>query len=59
MTFGEQNTEQQAHDQLALALEHGINFIDTAELYPAPASSNTYGQSEKFIRKDKTYWCIK
>jgi len=49
MTFGEQNTEQQAHDQLAVARERGINFIDTAELYPAPASCDTYGLSEKYI----------
>jgi aryl-alcohol dehydrogenase-like predicted oxidoreductase len=34
MTFGEQNTEADAHSQLDLALERGINFIDTAEMYP-------------------------
>jgi aryl-alcohol dehydrogenase-like predicted oxidoreductase len=34
MTFGEQNTEADAHRQLDYALERGINFIDTAEMYP-------------------------
>ncbi|MDP7544065.1 MAG: aldo/keto reductase, partial [Alphaproteobacteria bacterium] len=36
MTWGQQNTEQEAHQQLDYALEKGINFIDTAELYPVP-----------------------
>lgn len=49
MTFGEQNTEQQAHDQLSLAVEYGINFIDTAELYPAPANETTVTLSEQYI----------
>ncbi len=49
MTFGEQNSEHEAHDQLSLAVERGINLIDTAELYPAPANEATYGLSEQFI----------
>ncbi len=49
MTFGEQNTEADARSQLDLALHNGINFIDTAELYPAPASAKTYALSEQFI----------
>ena len=49
MTFGEQNTEQQAHLQLSAAAARGINFIDTAELYPAPASETTTGLSETYI----------
>ena len=49
MTFGEQNTETDAHNQLDLALQNGVNFIDTAELYPAPASATTYSQSEQFV----------
>lgn len=36
MTFGEQNTEKQAHEQLSFALENGVNFIDTAEMYAIP-----------------------
>lgn len=49
MTFGEQNTEREAHDQLSMAVERGINLIDTAELYPAPASKATTGLSEQYI----------
>ena len=36
MTFGEQNTEAESHSQLDLAINSGVNFIDTAELYPVP-----------------------
>ncbi len=36
MTFGQQNTERDAHAQLDLAVERGVNFIDTAELYASP-----------------------
>ena len=36
MTFGEQNTEKEAHQQLDFALDNGVNFIDTAEMYPVP-----------------------
>ncbi len=49
MTFGEQNTETDAHNQLDYAVQNGVNFIDTAELYPAPASAATYALSEQFI----------
>jgi len=49
MTFGEQNTERQAHDQLSLAADRGINLIDTSELYPAPASETTTGLSEQYV----------
>ena len=38
MTWGEQNTEVQAHEQLDYAIDRGINFIDTAEMYPVPLS---------------------
>ena len=37
MTFGRQNTEAEAHDQLDLALERGVNLVDAAEMYPVPA----------------------
>jgi aryl-alcohol dehydrogenase-like predicted oxidoreductase len=49
MTFGEQNTEAEAHAQLDRALAAGINFIDTAEIYPVPPRAETYGRTECFI----------
>jgi aryl-alcohol dehydrogenase-like predicted oxidoreductase len=49
MTFGEQNTEADGHAQLDYALSHGINFIDTAELYPVMARAETYGSTERII----------
>ena len=49
MTFGQQNTEADAHSQLDYALERGINFIDTAELYPVMPSAGTQGDTERFI----------
>ena len=49
MTFGEQNTEQEAFSQLDYALERGVNFIDTAEMYPVPPKANTQGLTEQYI----------
>ena len=49
MTFGEQNTENEAHAQLDFATEHGVNFIDTAEMYPIAARQATLGLTEKYI----------
>lgn len=49
MTWGQQNTEKEAHEQLDYAIEQGINFIDTAELYPVPARSETQGRTEEYI----------
>lgn len=49
MTWGYQNTEQEAHEQLDYALSHGINFIDTAEMYAVPPSKDTYGITETYI----------
>ena len=49
MTYGEQNTEQEAHDQLDFACEKGVNFIDTAEMYPVPPKQKTQGATEKYI----------
>jgi aryl-alcohol dehydrogenase-like predicted oxidoreductase len=49
MTFGEQNTEAEAHSQLDYALERGINFIDTAEMYPAMPRAETQGRTEQMI----------
>ncbi|MDY7538643.1 aldo/keto reductase [Undibacterium sp. RTI2.1] len=49
MTFGEQNTEAEAHSQLDYALERGINFIDTAEMYPVMPRAETQGSTERYI----------
>jgi len=49
MTFGEQNTESEGHEQLDYAISQGVNFIDTAELYSVPASPETYGATERII----------
>jgi aryl-alcohol dehydrogenase (NADP+) len=49
MTWGEQNTEAEAHEQLDYAIEQGINFIDTAEMYPVPPNARTQGRTEKFL----------
>ena len=49
MTWGEQNTEAEARAQIEWALEHGINFIDTAEMYPVPPAQRTQGTTEKLI----------
>ncbi|MES2321179.1 MAG: aldo/keto reductase [Pseudomonadota bacterium] len=49
MTFGEQNTEAEAHSQLDYAIERGINFIDTAEMYPVMPRAETQGATERFI----------
>jgi len=49
MTWGEQNTESEGHQQIAYALDQGINFIDTAELYPVPSKEKTQGSTEKII----------
>jgi aryl-alcohol dehydrogenase-like predicted oxidoreductase len=49
MTFGEQNTEAEAHSQLDFALDKGINFIDTAEMYPIAARKETLGETETYI----------
>lgn len=49
MTWGEQNTEAEGHEQMDYALEHGINFFDTAELYAIPPKPETYGRTEEII----------
>ena len=49
MSFGEQNTEKDAHEQLNFALDHGVNFIDTAEMYAIPPKEDTQGVTEKYI----------
>ncbi|QJR81545.1 aldo/keto reductase [Alteromonas pelagimontana] len=49
MTWGIQNTQQDADEQLAYALDVGVNFIDTAEMYPIPPNAQTYADTERFI----------
>jgi aryl-alcohol dehydrogenase-like predicted oxidoreductase len=49
MTFGEQNSAADAADQLDRALAAGINFIDTAEMYPVPPMGETMGRTEEYI----------
>ncbi|MBK8164012.1 MAG: NADP(H)-dependent aldo-keto reductase [Gammaproteobacteria bacterium] len=49
MTFGEQNSEREAHMQLDTALAAGVNFIDTAEMYPVPPKAETCGRTEQYI----------
>lgn len=49
MTWGEQNSEAEAHAQLDLALDAGVNLVDTAEMYPVPPRPETQGRTEQFI----------
>ena len=50
MTWGSQNNEAEAHEQMDYALDQGVNFFDTAELYPTtPVSAETQGDTERFI----------
>ena len=49
MTWGEQNSEPEAHAQLDYALAQGVNFIDTAEMYPVPPNAAKLGRTESHI----------
>ena len=49
MTWGNQNTETEGHQQLDYAFNNGVNFIDTAELYPVPATAETSGRTSEII----------
>lgn len=50
MTWGSQNAEAEAHAQIDLALDHGVNFLDTAEMYPTtPLAAETSGETERII----------
>ena len=49
MTWGNQNTEAEGHAQLDYAFDQGVNFIDTAELYPVPATAETQGRTSEII----------
>ena len=49
MTWGEQNTEAEAHAQLEWAVDNDINFVDTAEMYPVPPQAATQGRTEAYL----------
>ncbi len=49
MTFGEQNTEDEGHQQLDYAIDHGVNLLDTAEMYSAPPRAETQGSTERIL----------
>ncbi len=49
MTWGRQNTEAEGHAQIDLALDAGLNFMDTAEVYAIPATAQSYGRTEEII----------
>jgi aryl-alcohol dehydrogenase-like predicted oxidoreductase len=49
MTWGQQNSEAEGHAQMDLAFERGVNFLDTAELYPIPPKAETQGRTESII----------
>ena len=51
MTWGNQNTEKEAFEQLDFSVDSGVNFIDTAELYPVPAEAKTSGRTSEIIGK--------
>lgn len=64
MTWGEQNTEAEAFAQIGRAKEAGINFLDTAEMYPVPPKAETYATTERYIgnyfksRGDRADWIL-
>jgi aryl-alcohol dehydrogenase-like predicted oxidoreductase len=49
MTWGEQNSEAEAHEQLDYALAQGVNLIDAAEMYPVPPKAGTQGRTERYV----------
>ena len=49
MTWGEQNTQEEGFEQMSYALDQGINFFDTAELYAVPPKKETYGKTEEIV----------
>jgi aryl-alcohol dehydrogenase-like predicted oxidoreductase len=49
MTWGQQNTEAEAHEQLDYALAQGVNFVDAAEMYPVPPMAQTQGRTEQYL----------
>ena len=55
MTYGQQNTPEDARKQLDYAISQGVNFIDTAEMYPVPGKAETQGRTEAYIGE----WLVK
>jgi len=49
MTYGEQNNREEAYEQIEYALEQGVNFIDTAEMYSVPSREETQGETERIL----------
>ena len=49
MTWGEQNNQKEAFEQMNYSLDNGVNFFDTAEIYPSPCKKETYGETERII----------
>jgi len=59
MTWGTQNTFAEGHEQIDIALDHGINFIDVAEMYPVnPMTKETQGDSERCIGEWAQSWVL-
>ncbi len=64
MTWGEQNSEAEAFAQIERAKGAGINFLDTAEMYPVPPKADTYATTERYIgnyfksRGDRADWIL-
>jgi len=64
MTWGEQNTEAEAFEQIRLAKDAGVNTLDTAEMYPVPPNGTTYGSTETIIgnyfrrHADRSDWVL-
>jgi aryl-alcohol dehydrogenase-like predicted oxidoreductase len=49
MTYGEQNTKEEAYEQMDYAFEKGVNFFDVAEMYPVPPKAETQGRTEEIV----------
>lgn len=49
MTWGQQNSEAEAHEQISYALDRGVNMLDAAEMYPVPPRAETQGRTEEYI----------
>uniref|UniRef100_UPI00197F8A35 aldo/keto reductase n=3 Tax=Pseudomonas TaxID=286 RepID=UPI00197F8A35 len=64
MTWGEQNTQEEAFEQIRMAKEAGVNFLDTAEMYPVPPRGETYTKTESIIGEyfkkygDRSDWVL-